>query len=444
MAKEVIHIRESKTSIVEVLNEASLQLLEIKEENEIYKILASAIAKIIPGTYCTVSKLRPDKINFRIVQMYGVDKFLPSIKLILGKDPYEVDFPYIELAKGYTPAFESRKIFRFEDGLYGISAGSINRTICTAIEKLIGMSAIYTTCFYLDGIYYGGLTLIIPKRVLKSGIINPDAFLAIETLSNLATVLIHKLQVNEEMKKSKMKLQEEISKKDKFFSIIAHDLKSPFNSFIGFTEILSDQNNTISEEKRTLYINLLHESAVSTYKLLDNLLEWSRLHLGNYEIHKERIFLKCIIDDCISLYRAAAENKKIAIINQVTFETSAYVDENSINTVLRNLLNNALKYTPEDGQITFSATQKQNEVEISVQDTGLGIKPELLDKLFNIGDSTSTLGTKNEKGTGIGLVLCKELLDKNGGTIQVVSEVGKGTTFTLALPNKPNDMNGSV
>ena len=568
MARDVIHLR-TKSSTVEVLNEASLQLLDIKEENDIYKILASAIAKIIPGAYFTISKLQPDKINFRIVQIYGVEKLIQSIKLILGKDLYKLDFPYIELAEKYAPAFENRKLFHFDGGIHGISGKAINKATGTAIEKLTGISDIYTTSFYLDGTYFGGLTLLIPKRVMKSGIMNQETLLAIETLSNMATVLIHKLQVNEELninkktletsfsrsnlmasnltdiawrangdgsniedlnnsfepiygytaaefvknpnlwmemvhpedkpivaklndelnrngnvtaeyrvvrpdgkvtwlydrvsiiydedgtpimmggiakditehKEAQLKLQELILAKDKIFSIIAHDLKSPFNSIIGFTDILTDENNTISEKDRLMYIHLLHDSAVSTYKLLDNLLEWSRLKLSNYEIHKEDISLKFVIDDCISLYKVTAENKKITVFNKVSDESIAYFDRNSINTIIRNLLNNALKYTPEGGRITFSSTQKQNVVEISIQDTGLGIKPEMLNKLFSMGENTSTLGTKMEKGTGIGLVLCKDLIDKNGGTLQVETEFGKGSTFTLGLTNKSEEFN---
>jgi signal transduction histidine kinase len=239
-----------------------------------------------------------------------------------------------------------------------------------------------------------------------------------------------------EQKELQLKLQGIISAKDIVLSIIAHDLKSPFNSFIGFTEILANENNTITDEVRLSYINLLHDSAVSTYKLLDNLLDWSRLHLGSYEIHKENIFLKYIIDDCVELYTSTSENKKISVINQVSDKIEAYIDGNSIKTILRNLLNNALKYTPEGGLITFSSTHKQNFIEITVQDTGVGLKPEMLKKIFSMGENTSTPGTKMEKGTGIGLVLCKELLDKNGGTLQIESEFGKGSTFTLRLPHK--------
>ncbi len=565
MAKDVIHARETNPSIVEVLNETSLQLLEIGEEREIYKILASALTKIIPGAICLVSKLQPDQKHFRIVQMHGVEKFLKTIKLILGKDPYELDFPFDELAEKHKQAFESRKLYRFEEGIYGISVGNINKTTCKAIEELTGVSDLYTTVFYMDGTYFGGLSLFIPKQIMKLGIMNEETVLAIETLSNLATVLIHKLQANNELLISRKKLETNISRfdlminnltdiawrangngtevedlnnsferiygysstdfvknpdlwkelahpedrqivsklnedlyrngyanaeyrvvrpdgkitwlhdrvsiiyddngtpilmggiakditeqkvlelklqgiisaKDKILSIIAHDLKSPFSTIIGFSELLDEKGNEISEEDRLLYIHMLHDTAVSTDKLLGNLLEWSRLHLNNYEIHKDFIYLKYVIDDCISLYRAMAENKKITVINDVSKEINAYVDENSINTVLRNLLNNALKYTPEYGSITFTSTQKQNSVEVSVQDTGQGIKPEMMSKLFSMGENTSTPGTKMEKGTGIGLVLCKELLDKNGGTLQIESELEKGSTFTLGLPMKP-------
>jgi len=433
MARSVVPPSDKNTSIIEVLNETSLQLLEIRDEHEVYKILASALSKILPGAYCLVSKLQPDNKHFRAVQMHGTKKYIDAAILLLGKDPYLWDFPFEDLLKRHRPAFESRKLYHFKDGLYDIAAGTLNKTICKAIEKLGGISHVFTTCFYMDNNYFGGLTLMVPKRVMKAGLLNQEAVFAIETLSNMVTVLVHKLQANEKLIANREMLETTISAKDKVFSILAHDLRTPFNSIIGFAEILSNGNKIISEKDRLTYVNIIRESAASTYKLLDNLLEWSRLQLDNYIIQKEIIKPKLVIDDCMELYRATAENKLITIQNRVPVEISVFVDWNSISTILRNLLNNALKYTPAGGCITFTSEKKQNFVEISIQDTGVGIPQDVQRKLFLVGENPSTPGTNMEKGTGLGLVLCKDLLEKNNGYIRINSELGKGSTFTVGL-----------
>lgn len=439
MARNIVPSLEKNTAIIEVLNETSLQLLVIRDENEIYKILASAISKIIPGAICLVSKVQPDKKSFKVVQMHGVEKYFDAAKMLLGKDPYEWDFPFDKLLAKHREAFESRKLFYFEEGIYGVSVGTINKTVCKALEKLAGISHVFTTCFYMDNFYFGGLTLLVPKKAMKTGFMNMESILAIETLSNMATVIIHKIKANEKLIANREMLETTISAKDKIFSILAHDLRTPFNSIIGFAEILSNGNDTIGEQDRLTYINIIRESALSTNKLLDNLLEWSRLQLDNYIIQKEFIKPKIVINDCIELYRATAENKQITLQNLVSEEISVFVDWNSIFTILRNLLNNALKYTPVGGCITFSSTKKLNFVELSIHDTGVGIPPDLIDKLLLVGENTSTPGTNMEKGTGLGLILCKDLLDKNNGYIRIESELGKGSTFTLGLQSKSPD-----
>lgn len=439
MARNVVPSLEKSTAIIEVLNETSLQLLVIRDENEIYKILASAIAKIIPGAICLVSKVQPDKKTFKVVQMHVVEKYLDAAKMLLGKDPYEWDFPFDQLLQKHREAFESRKLYYFEEGIYGVSVGAINKTVCKALEKLAGISHVFTTCFYMDNFYFGGLTLLVPKKVMKAGYMNMESILAIETLSNMATVIIHKLKANEKLIANREMLETTISAKDKIFSILAHDLRTPFNSIIGFAEILSSGNDTIGEQDRLTYINIIRESALSTNKLLDNLLEWSRLQLDNYIIQKEFIKPKIVINDCIELYRATAENKQITLQNLVSEETSVFVDWNSIFTILRNLLNNALKYTPVGGCITFTSTKKLNFVELSIRDTGVGIPPDVLEKILLVGENASTPGTNMEKGTGLGLILCKDLLDKNNGYIRIESELGNGSTFTIGLQSKLHD-----
>lgn len=539
------HTKREKAPLVEILNNASLQLLQIKEEKDIYSILVSAITKIVPGIYCAVSKLQTDDMNFRIVHTCGLENFMQAIKLLLGKDPYEMNFPFKDLADEHRLGFDSRKLYHLEDGLYGLTVGAINKTLCNAIEKVIGISDIYATSFYLDDHFFGGLSLFIPKRVMNSGIMDEEAILAIETLSNFASVLIQKQRFNDELKIKNFaldvspvavgladlngilffaneafvklwgytckedvlgkhvstfafskeqvhdvlntikegnvywgeghsvrlngttfdsiisatmvkhekvslclmaaftditeqkviekKLQDLLLSKDKFFSIIAHDLKSPFNTFLGFSELLANEYEIINEKERLLYINMLRDSAVNTFKLLENLLEWSRLQINTYEFHKEHFSLKNLVDECIALYAATAEKKHLTIINLIPAQVNMFVDGNSIKTVFRNLLNNALKYTYEGGFVTFTSQLREGVVEISIQDTGIGINPEILEKLFQVGENISTPGTKKEKGTGLGLILSKELVERNDGCIHVESKVGIGTTFIVQL-----------
>ena len=237
-----------------------------------------------------------------------------------------------------------------------------------------------------------------------------------------------------ERKLMEVKLKEINQAKDQLFSIIAHDLTAPFNSIIGLTDILANNYTEIAEEDRLIYINSLNNTATNTYKLLENLLEWSKLQKGNVETKKERLVLKQLIDECCTLYLAIAENKKITVVNNVSVDTILFVDSYSIKTIIRNLLNNALKYTPNGGVVIFSSIECRDSVEITLKDTGIGIKPELITELFNIGANMSTHGTNNEKGTGLGLVLCRELAEKNGGRIWVESELGNGSMFHILFP----------
>lgn len=672
---------EHNDQILEVLNSTSIQLLEIKQEEEIFKVMAEAIGKLLPGAYSVVSKLQADDMNFRVVHTHGLDKFVDAIRMLIGKNPYEIDFPFKDLESQHREGFISRKLYYLEDGLYGLSVGAIPRAACRAIEKLVGISQIYAISFYMENNYFGGISIWLPKRIIKRGGLSPEVALAIETLSNYASVLIQKFRNNQELRQSQKKLENSYNKfnlllnnltdiawrangdgsnledlnqsferiyghttqefsenpnlwyeqihpddleiyqksadelfrngnakaeyrvkrkdgstiwlndrksiiydeegkpilmggiakditdrkkledelkiknyaldlspvavgladfdgklifaneafvklwnypskedvlgkhvsafahskqqmetvlntireggiywgegqsvkcdgslfdsiisatmvkhdgvplclmatftdiseqkrlegklnemimaKDQLFSIIAHDLKSPFNTFLGFTHILSNDYSHIKDEDRITYIHLIRDSADSTYKLLENLLEWSRLQTSTYEVHSVRFKLKNLIDECTALYAATAENKRITVLNQVDAHATVFVDGNALTTVLRNLLNNALKYTKDGGIIRFTSQQTGSLVDLSVQDNGIGIKPELLSKLYHIGETVSTPGTNHETGTGLGLILCKELLERNNGSLHVESVYGEGTTFHVRLP----------
>ncbi len=243
-----------------------------------------------------------------------------------------------------------------------------------------------------------------------------------------------------DLKESEVKLRESNITKDKFFSIIAHDLKSPFNSMLGFSEILNEKFDEYSTEKKKRFIWIINEGLQNTLKLLENLLQWSQSQKGIIAFNPEKINLHIKTKEICDLLKQSSENKSIELINQLDLNIYVEADKDMLATIIRNLLSNAIKYTHKHGEITiktFSVPDENNiqYLGISVSDNGVGIPKEIQSKLFEIGENTSMKGTDNEKGTGLGLILCKEFVEKHGGKIWIESEVGKGSSLFFTIPN---------
>ncbi len=227
--------------------------------------------------------------------------------------------------------------------------------------------------------------------------------------------------------------------KDKFFSIIAHDLKSPFSALLGFSELLLENHATYDDAEREEYIRFINDGSIKTYKLLENLLTWAQSQTGRIKFTPEKINIEELINEIISLLEEPAGNKEIKLISNTERDLSVNADKNMINTVIRNLISNAIKFTPKGGDITVKShktTDENNQefVKISIKDSGVGISPEIQTKLFKITENVSTKGTEKEAGTGLGLILCKEFVEKHNGKIWVESEVGKGSNFKFTIP----------
>ncbi len=225
--------------------------------------------------------------------------------------------------------------------------------------------------------------------------------------------------------------------KNKFFSIIGHDLKNPIGAILGFSEILKIKTNKLSHEKRNMYIENIFSSAQKTYNLLKNLLDWARSQSGRMVINPENINLTQLIESNISLLKERKREKKIKILSEFP-ENPAFVfcDINMADAVIRNLLGNAIKFTNPLGEISVKVMidKKQEQVITVISDTGMGIPTDELNKLFSLNRNYSTQGTEGESGTGLGLILCKEFIERNKGQIWVESELGKGSIFSFTLP----------
>jgi len=246
-------------------------------------------------------------------------------------------------------------------------------------------------------------------------------------------------QAEETLKSSEHKFRELNATKDKFFSIIAHDLKNPFNDLIGFTQLLATNIYKYDKNKIEQFVQIIHQSSKLAYGLLENLLEWSRAQTETLKFNPEYIDLKKIIQENIELLNSNAQNKHIKISSDILKTTLVYADKNMVHTIVRNLISNAIKYTNDGGYVKLTSRVLPRSIEILIEDNGIGIDQNNIQKLFRIDESYTTPGTQREKGTGLGLILCKEFIDKNGGKIKVDSTPGKGTIFSFTLPTKKSD-----
>lgn len=222
--------------------------------------------------------------------------------------------------------------------------------------------------------------------------------------------------------------------KDLFFSIIAHDLKNPFNTILGFSELIIDSGKEMNSDIRDEYIKVIAASASQAYNLMENLLLWASAQRGIIEFSPAITNLAECISESVALVESQARAKNISIDSSVNSECLVHCDRNMISTVLRNLITNAVKFTPTDGKISVTLSILAENVEISVSDSGVGISKDESNKLFMIENTVKHEGTEKEKGTGLGLMLCKDFVEKHGGKIRVESEVGKGSKFIFTLP----------
>ena len=237
------------------------------------------------------------------------------------------------------------------------------------------------------------------------------------------------------VKESETKLRELIVTKDKFFNIVAHDLKNPFTSLLGSSELLYDNiNNMTSDNVRKLAL-ILNNSAKGGYAILQNLLDWSRSQTGLLKINPETLNMRVIVNENIDNFQLQVTSKGINLRSEISEDLFIMADKNMINTVLRNLLSNAIKYTYKNGVVIVKLLVKPEEIIVTVQDSGIGIPKEKVESLFRIDNALSQPGTEKEQGTGLGLKLCKEFAERMGGRIWVESKVGKGSEFKFTIPN---------
>jgi len=253
-----------------------------------------------------------------------------------------------------------------------------------------------------------------------------------EYLKNMNDQLIEKQEV---ILSQADDLKEANAAKDKFFSIIAHDLRGPFSGFLGLTEIMAEELRSLSISQIQEFSVDMRKSATNLYRLLENLLQWSKMQQGSIPFNPELLQLRLVVDECFAMATETAKNKGIEIAYDISDDLKVFADSNILQTIIRNLVSNAMKFTPKGGKISVSAKATKNKsVEISVKDTGIGMTSEMVNNLFRLDVKTNRKGTDGEPSSGLGLLLCKEFVEKHGGKIWIESEEGKGSTFYFTIP----------
>lgn len=255
--------------------------------------------------------------------------------------------------------------------------------------------------------------------------------------------ILIKEKSEEALKLSEAKFREANATKDKFFSILSHDLKSPFAAIMGMAELLEKEYGQLSEKDRIMLVQELGNATRNTYGLLQELLTWSQSQRGLLDFNPTPVNLIELCQETMEVLGAAAVNKSISINCMVDKEVFVFADSNMLSTILRNLLTNAVKFTNKNGQIDISCkgidAQNMGDsptpmISVSVKDNGIGISEGNIEKLQKIDDNYKRYGTEKESGTGLGLIICKEFVEKHGGKISIESEEGKGSTFSFTVP----------
>ena len=261
-------------------------------------------------------------------------------------------------------------------------------------------------------------------------------FLLLSLSVIIARIIGNRLsEINNEIYESEIKIRTISATKDKLYSIIAHDLKSPFNSMLGFSELLIENIRTYPVEKSEEFIQQINLTVRHTHNLLENLLLWIKSSNGKIEFKKENIILNSLINDVMKGLISSAKMKNITLINSLSDNLIVFADKNMLETILRNLIQNAIKFTNSGGKVETNAVSDQGMIKFTISDNGVGMNEETRDRLFSVDTNTSTIGTAKENGSGLGLILCKEFVERHGGKIWVEGETGKGSIFYFTIPN---------
>ena len=306
---------------------------------------------------------------------------------------------------------------------------NFDEKIKPALEKCINGEEVF---FQYEGIIPNG-----DDRILKMNFYpHLVSSKRIDGIISTTTDITEQKKAEKELKQNEDRLKKLNATKDKLFSIIGHDLKGPLNNILGFSELIDQGFDSFSDEEIKKYNRLIFQSSQTVTSLLDNLLTWSRSQRNKIKVSKQLFALNTVVQKNLSLLENNASKKSIQLKNEVPADIIANGDTEMVTTILRNLISNAIKFTNEGGEIKVVAKNSNNRIIVEIHDNGVGIPPDKINNLFEPDQTHVNLGTAGEKGTGLGLIICKDFAEKNDGELWAESEPGKGSVFSFSMPLK--------
>ncbi len=467
------NIQKKNTQRFSLLSNTTAFLNECDDISLIYKIICDSIKLLLDNTISFSIEYTDDR-SFRFSNIGQLKSWFKKSNLLTDLDIENQIFDIEEQKKEFGNYFSDGKLHKIGGELIDIFPGKADRDKSLEQERNIGINYTYAVGFMRNKNYYGGTIISCTEMI------GDDDKNIIENICSQASISIYRMVIKKNLRISELsyqmlnqELEQKVSErtqelenanillnreliehniaeealreseallrelnatKDKFFNIVAHDLKNPFTSLLGATELLFENIEKMDAEKIKRLAQILNDSAKSGYAILLNLLDWSRSQTGLIKINPERINLKKLLDENISEMQLFLNNKEINLNSEATEDMYIFVDKNMLNTILRNLISNALKFTCRGGSIVIRANISEQKVIISVKDTGIGISDDNVDKLFRIDSKYTRPGTDKEQGTGLGLKLSKEFVEKLGGKIWVKSIENKGSEFIFSIP----------
>jgi len=409
------------------LSQSATEMLNLKSVDEIYEYLTNSLYEQYPNEVILFLKIDEEKQTSNLVNIKGISQKLitQAIKLS-GHDFLSESY---KLVPDLNEMFKSGIFHQYQGGLAEFAGNQFPRLAAKALEKLLHIQQIYTI-----GITNGdNLFAVIHFFNRSMEPISDSEY--IESFVKQAGIVIERKQAEEKLRLSEALLREMNATKDKFFSIISHDLRGSLASILSLTGLIADSYSEFSPEDLQQFTLSIHKTTESTFNLLQNLLEWSRMQRGIIPFNPEPVNVKTFIGNCDESVNVMAKSKLVGL--DVYFPEGLVVmaDANMLKAILRNLVMNAIKFTPRGGRIDLTAFKAENKtVWFSVKDNGIGMSGEMIEDLFKIDKNVSRPGTDYEPSAGLGLILCKEFVEKHGGQIWAESEVGKGSTFYFTIP----------
>jgi signal transduction histidine kinase/DNA-binding response OmpR family regulator len=461
--KRIENLRRKNSYRLTVLSETTRALHEGDDVMPIYTLICNSIRQLIYNEYViSVEVGKNEPLSFKIsnTEQFGSDT--AAITKLLGFDIFSPALPLDENQLLLIKECGDGVLHHIKGGISELLGSSSYHENGRELEKMLGINYTYLVGFQKNDTFFGGIILLLEndleeddrkiienicaqasltiyRRVIQKNLVISEAKYQklAEELEIKVAERTHELEkANSQLRISEARLKELNATKDKFFNIVAHDLKNPFTSLLGATEVLIQNIENMDREKIRKLAQILNDSSKSGYAILLNLLDWSRSQTGLIKINPQFLNLRKILLDNITDLHLSSLDKQINVIADIGEDIQIVVDKNMLNSILRNLLSNAIKFTPRGGKVHISCHKNEGDITIRVKDNGIGIPAESIEKIFRIDSKYSRPGTEKELGTGLGLKLCREFVERLGGKIWVESTENVGSEFCFTIPLK--------